>query len=105
MSTKPGAIITIIYKRTPELKFDYDYYRTVHIPLAAKFWNSRGLIEAHLAVPTEDSEFSYALTMYWTSLDAWQEANKVAEEMEQLAADVPKFTNEMPMFVVGKVVS
>jgi uncharacterized protein (TIGR02118 family) len=105
MSTKPGAIVTALYKRTPDLKFDYDYYQTKHVPLAGKFWAPRGLTEAYSTTPTEDSEFVLSLTMFWTSLDAWKEANQVADEMEEIFADVPNFTNGKPMFVVGKVLS
>jgi uncharacterized protein (TIGR02118 family) len=103
MTTKPGAIITCLYKRTPELTFDLDYFRAVHVPLARKYWDSRGLIKAYWAIPTDESEFAFVLTMYWTSLEAWQEAGKVTEEMEGIAADVPKFTNGKATFVAGKV--
>lgn len=103
MSTKPGAIITILYKRAPDLKFDTDYFQSVHVPLGTKYWSSRGLMEGYSTVPTEESEFAFMFTMYWKSLEAWQEAHQVAEEVGEIMADVPNFTNGTPTIVVGKV--
>ncbi|KAF2678569.1 hypothetical protein K458DRAFT_316707 [Lentithecium fluviatile CBS 122367] len=101
--TKPGAIITVLYKRTPDLKFDLGYFQTTHVPLASKFWLPRGLMEAHAVIPTAESEFAFAMTMYWKSLEAWEDAMKVKEEMEVIRGDVGQFTNGAPLFVVGKV--
>jgi hypothetical protein len=103
-SIKAGAIITVHHKRKPDLTFDNDYLQNTHIPLAAKFWEPRGLLEAYSSFPTEDSEYAYTLTMFWKSLQAWEEATKVQEEMALIIADVAKFTNGEAVFVVGKVV-
>lgn len=104
MASKPGTVITVLYKRTPDLKFDMDYYQNSHLHLARRMWGPRGLLADYSVLPSEDADFAFSLTMFWTSLSAWEEANKVDEEMKEIMSDVPNFTNGDPNFVVGKLI-
>lgn len=104
MSIKPGVIITVLYKRTPDLKFDLSYYLSHHIPLATKFWEPHGIIDATTAEPTPDSEYAYAITIQWKDMAGWEAASKDKEAMKTIMNDVPNFTNGQPIFIVSKVV-
>lgn len=63
------------------------------------------MTDGYMVVPKPDSEFAYTVTMHWKDIQAWEEATGDQEEMAELTGDVKNFTNEMPVFVVGNVVS
>lgn len=104
MSSTPGLLITILWPRTTDLKFDFDYYTSVHIPLARKIWAPRGCFASYVTQAAPDSEYVYVSTLLWESEEAFAAAYGNADEMKELMEDVPKFTNVTPVFVVGKVV-
>lgn len=103
-TTKPGLIITILYRQSSNLTFNLDYYLTHHIPLTVKYWTPHGLLDTHVAKATRESEFAYAITMAWKDEAHWNDAKDTVNEMEEIMGDVKNFTNAEPVFVVGKVV-
>jgi hypothetical protein len=38
------ASLSVVYPRSPGATFDYDYYRTAHMPLVGQRWGNVGLI-------------------------------------------------------------
>ncbi|KAL1604951.1 hypothetical protein SLS60_004492 [Paraconiothyrium brasiliense] len=98
------AVINIIYKRTPDFKLDIDYLLHTHIPMVAKEWAPHGLLGATVTEAPADSEYAYIVAARFKTLEGWQKASGDPEQMGQLLADVPNFTNATPDFVVGTVV-
>lgn len=47
------ATLSVVYPRTPGATFDYDYYRSKHMPLVTQRWANAGLLggEALLGMP------------------------------------------------------
>ena len=99
-----GAVVTILYKRTPDFKFDLDYFLNKHVPLVKEAWKPHGLLGATVTEATPDSEYAYINAIKFKALDGWQAVLADQEKLGPLMADIPKFTNAEPVFVVGKVV-
>jgi hypothetical protein len=103
MTPKPGALVTVLYRRTPDLIFNTGYYLSTHIPLLTGKWTTYGLLNTIFCEATSESEFSYQLIMAWGNLEEYDNAMKDEEVLEILMGDVRNFTNGTPSFVVGKV--
>ncbi|KAF2652210.1 hypothetical protein K491DRAFT_605343 [Lophiostoma macrostomum CBS 122681] len=101
--TQPGALVTVLYKRTPDLKFDMDYYRDKHIPFAKSIWTKHGLLRVDITEPESDTEFAVKTVMAWKDLDAWKAALADAET-KGIMGDVERVTNAPPIFVPAKIV-
>lgn len=99
-----GVVVNIIYKRTPEFKFDMEYFLQTHIPLAAKAWAPYGLLDATVTEAPAESEYAIITNIRFKTLENWQKAMADTESIGPLLADVPNFTNGKPDFVVGTVV-
>lgn len=99
--------ITVLYPNTPDVKFDFDYYRTKHIPLIKRLYG-RGVarIELRKGVATQDgSPVTYvAVINIWIgSQKAFDEAT--AKHAKELIADVPNFTNGRPVIQYDEIVN
>ncbi|KAF2873555.1 hypothetical protein BDV95DRAFT_659808 [Massariosphaeria phaeospora] len=106
MATPPGLIVTVLYPRSSDLKFNLNYYLSHHIPLATKIWTPHGLLGVTVGETlAESTEFAYTITTQWKDLEAWEAAQRDQTGLKELMSDVPKFTNAEPIFVVAKVVS
>lgn len=103
MSSKPGAIVTVLYRRTSDLTFNAAYYLSTHIPLFIEKWIPHGLLDATLCEATADSEFAYTVVTEWKDVEGFSTALKDEQELKIIMDDVPNFTNGAPIFVVGKI--
>lgn len=98
------VIINIIYKRTPDFKFNTEYLVQKHIPAVAKAWTPHGLLGATVSEPAADSDYAMMVAVRFRTMDGWVKASGDAEQMGPLLADVANFANQTPEFVVGRVV-
>lgn len=103
MAPKTGALVTVLYRRTPDLAFNTAYYLSIHIPLLSEKWTTYGMLNTVFCEATSNSEFAYQLIMEWGDLEKYETAMKDEEVLEILMGDVRNFTNGTPIFVVGKV--
>jgi uncharacterized protein (TIGR02118 family) len=97
-------IVTVLYKRTPDLWFNMDYYLADHMTLAKDIWTKHGLLHCSVCKPTEDSEFAVKTMMMWKDEAAWKAALE-DEGTGEIMEDVKKVTNGTPTFVVAEVVA
>lgn len=104
MSIKSTFNSYVLYKRTADLKFDLEYYLSHHIPMCLKYWKPYGVLDCRVVEADAASEYAYVVTMMWEDEAGWIKANAQKEEMANIMGDVGKFTNGVPLFVVGKVV-
>lgn len=99
--------ISIMYPNEANCHFDHDYYRDTHMPLiqklaggACKFYTiDRGLASkgAETSPP-----FVAMCHFYCESSDAFWEA--LAPHAEEIDADMPKYTNIVPVVQVSETV-
>jgi uncharacterized protein (TIGR02118 family) len=98
--------ITVLYPNRPDVKFDFDYYRSKHIPLIKRLYG-KGIakIELRRGVSTQDgSPVPYiAVVNIWIgSQQAFDDAT--AKHAQELIADVPNFTNARPTIQTDEIV-
>ncbi len=105
MPSKPGAIVTVLYRRTSDLTFNTAYYISTHIPLFTEKWRPYGLLDVTLCEATADSEFAYTVVTEWKDAEGFSTALKDEQESKTIMDDVPNFTNGAPSFVIGKILS
>ncbi|KAH8696908.1 hypothetical protein GQ44DRAFT_718703 [Phaeosphaeriaceae sp. PMI808] len=98
------VVITILYKRAPDLTFDVAYFLNTHIPMAKKEWEKHGLLGGTIVEVSGESEYAYINEIRFKTLEGWQQAFSDQEKIGPLMADVSNFTNAKPDFVVGKVI-
>ncbi|EJN02074.1 EthD family reductase [Phyllobacterium sp. YR531] len=99
--------ISVIYPNEVESRFDHEYYRDTHMPLvqrlagdACKFYT----IDHGVAGKDPDSKppFVAMCHFYCESIDAFWSA--LTPHLEEIDADMPKYTNIVPLVQVSKVV-
>jgi uncharacterized protein (TIGR02118 family) len=106
-STPAKRCITVLYPNTPGVKFDFEYYRTHHIPLIKRLYG-KGIAKFELrrGVETPDkSPVPYIATInIWIgSQQAFDDAQ--AKHAQELIADVPNFTNAKPVIQTDEIVN
>jgi uncharacterized protein (TIGR02118 family) len=84
-------------------KFNLDYYKEKHMPLAALKWGKYGL-KSYVVSQSPDSNGEYGIvtTMVFESMEGFQKA--VTEGGAEVMADVEKFSDKKPVMYVGSVV-
>jgi uncharacterized protein (TIGR02118 family) len=106
--SKKGMIcVTILYANGEGKTFDMDYYVNTHMPLVkAKCGDALKLIEIDkgIAGGAPDAPIPYLGIgyLYFESLAAYREA--MAPHRDEIRADIPKFTNIVPVIQVSEVV-
>ncbi|KAH7384186.1 hypothetical protein DE146DRAFT_759977 [Phaeosphaeria sp. MPI-PUGE-AT-0046c] len=95
---------TVLYRRTPSLEFNLEYYLAHHIPLCMRLWKPHGVLDCRVVETEPDQEYAYVVTMMWGDESQYKKAFSQKEEMKEIMGDVGKFTNGEPTFVVGRVV-
>lgn len=86
--------MTIVYQNGPDVKFNFDYYITTHMPLIMRLYGkSISRFELRRGQPGADGPPPYVATITIWIADgaAFDAAQK--EHQAGLRADVPKFTN------------
>ena len=99
------ATLSVVYPRTPGATFDYDYYRTTHMPLAGQRWAKAGLAsgEALLGKAAPDgSEPPYFAIgiLHFDSAESLQAALN-GEHAPEIIADIRNFTDAEPVMQIN----
>ena len=101
----PMMSLNVVYPTHDGFKFDIDYYRATHIPMAMKIMKAdkviliEGVPNAGAAAPP------YAMIAHFQFASA--EALKTgtsSPQMPELRADIAKFTDIKPTVMVGRTV-
>jgi uncharacterized protein (TIGR02118 family) len=98
----PTMSLNVIYPNRDGARFDADYYRATHIPLAMKVMKATSVLLIE-GVPMGTTAAPYAMIAHFQfpSLEALQAA--VANPaMAEVRADVAKFTDIAPTVMLGK---
>lgn len=96
--------LTVLYGQPQDPAAFDRYYEQVHTPLALKFPGLKGLtIERPNSLnPHEPSPYYLIASLYWSDMQAFQEALQ-SPEGQAGAADVPNFATGGATLLVGEV--
>lgn len=87
--------MTIVYRYTPEARFDFDYYESTHMPLIMRLYgDSIRRFELRRGLPGADGApppYLATITIWIADPAAFDAA--AAEHQEGIRADVDKFTD------------
>jgi len=100
------ATLSVVYPRQPGATFDYDYYRTKHLPLASRYWAGAGLIsgEALLGKSGADgseSPFFAIGILHFDSPDALKAA-LTGQHAPEVIGDIRNFTDVEPIIQINE---
>ena len=96
--------LNVVYPNREGARFDVNYYRASHIPLAMKVMKAEKVLLIE-GVANANAPAPYAMIAHFqfASLDALRTA--VADPaMAEVRADVAKFTDITPTVMIGKTV-
>jgi uncharacterized protein (TIGR02118 family) len=87
--------MTIVYRNGPDVRFDFDYYESTHMPLIMRLYgDSISRFELRRGQPTADgSPPPYVATLNIWIADGEAFDRAAAEHQAGIRADVDKFTN------------
>jgi uncharacterized protein (TIGR02118 family) len=103
-ASEPTMSLNVLYPNTAGARFDANYYRATHIPLAMKVMKADKVVLIE-GVPMGDAAPPYAMIAHFQF--ASQAALQTAlanPEMADVRADVAKFTDIKPTVMLGKTV-
>lgn len=92
--------LSVFYPKTDGAKFDHDYYRDQHVPLACRTWGLDGA-EIDKGV---DGPYEAAVHFTFDSLEALGAAMG-AEGTGAVLADVANYTTIQPVMQTSEIVS
>jgi len=97
--------VSVLYPKTSELRFDYDYYLTKHIPLVKARWSGMGLEEVVLlrgqsVVGGGSAEWELIGLLTFSSAEKLQAA--MAAHGAEIIGDVPRFSNVQPVIQINE---
>jgi uncharacterized protein (TIGR02118 family) len=99
--------VSIFYPNTQESLFNLDYYLTQHIPMLEHQLRPAGLEKIEVdegigtPMPGQPVPFSVIEHLIFDNFENMQMA--LGEHSEALMADVPNFTNVLPLVQINKV--
>jgi len=103
-ASQPVMSLNVIYPNHDGARFDYDYYRTTHIPLAMKVMKADKVLLIE-GLPSKGAPAPFAMICHFefSSAEALT-ASGTAPGIEEVRADVTKFTDIKPIVMPGRTV-
>ena len=108
IQNKEGMVkVTIMYPNGEDKTFDMDYYKTKHMPMLQELYGDdlKSIeIDKGIGGRTPDEAIPYLAIgyLYFDNLETYQEGVKV--HIEQIRADIPNYTNIIPLVQISEVV-
>jgi uncharacterized protein (TIGR02118 family) len=99
-------ILSVLYPKTAESKFDVDYYLGTHIPLVRSRWSGMGLQKVditHGTAALDGGMPGYELIGQLTFESEESLSRALRQYGNEIISDIPKFTNVQPIIQTGKV--
>ena len=98
--------ITVLYPNSPDLRFDFDYYANKHRTLIERLYG-KGIAryEVRRGIATPDGKppvYAAVITIWIGSQEAFDAA--AAQHSATIIADVPNFTDAMPLIQIDESV-
>lgn len=99
-------IVSVLYPKTTESRFDVDYYLRTHIPLVRSRWSAMGLQKVDLlqgASSLDGGAPTYEV-MGQLTFESQESLEKALTQYgNEILSDIPNFTNVQPIIQTGKV--
>jgi uncharacterized protein (TIGR02118 family) len=98
--------VLIQYPVTPDVTFNLNYYRDIHVPLVKRVLSSLGMVRGEwdevLSHPASGgpAKFHVVSVQYWESLEAMERAY-ASPETRPVAEDVKQFYSGTPVRVIS----
>ncbi|HRH59678.1 MAG TPA: EthD family reductase [Chitinophagaceae bacterium] len=108
VTNKKGMIkVTVLYPNAEGKTFDMDYYKAKHIPLVQHLFGDAmkgAAIDKGIAGGAPDTPVPYLAIgyLYFESISAYQDGLK--NNLEEILADIPKYTNITPVIQISEAV-
>ena len=98
----PTTSLLVLYPNHEGARFDYDYYRNTHIPLAMKVMQADKVTLTE-GLPSKDAPPPFVMICHFqfASAEALAAAN-AKPEIAEVRADVANVTDIKPIVMVGK---
>ena len=98
-------VVSVMYPKTEQSTFDFDYYLHKHVPLAKARFAECGLMDVRLirgSAMMDGAAPIYTLIgdMVFPSLQHMQDA--MAKHGAEIIADIPNYTNVQPIFQISE---
>jgi uncharacterized protein (TIGR02118 family) len=90
--------LSVFYPKTEGATFDHDYYKSNHVPLAAKTWGVPATIDKGI-----DGPYEAAVHFTFESLEAMGAAMG-SPDTGAIMADVPNYTTITPVMQTSEIV-
>jgi len=100
------ASLSVVYPRTAGTTFNYDYYRSNHLPLVRERWAGAGLIGGEALLGTagpdgsESPYFAIGIIHFDTAENLQAALN--GEHAAEVIGDIMNFTNAQPVIQVNE---
>ena len=99
------VVVTVLYPKTENSRFDFDYYAAKHIPLVQALWGGKGLIDAEFLRGTGTLDgsalgYSFIGKLTFSSLEAMQAA--LEAHGAEIMGDIPNFSNVQPVIQLNE---
>ncbi|MDT8399721.1 MAG: EthD family reductase [Pseudomonadales bacterium] len=98
--------LTIVYQNGDDIHFDFDYYRSIQMPLIMRLYgDSISRFELRRGLPAANgakARYIATATIWIADPAAFDRA--AAEHQAGISADVPKFTNAQPIAQRDRIV-
>ena len=101
--------VSVLYANEAGKKFDADYYRNKHMPLAGERLKPFGLVRYEVdkglagGAPNAPAPFIGACHFYFNSLEDFQKG--MGAHGQELMADIPNYTNIGPTIQISEIVA
>lgn len=96
-------IISVLYPVTADNTFNLDYYLTSHVPLVKRLLEPMGLRETRVLSAGPEAAFPVIAELSFDDLDSLNAA--LAAHGPETQADIPNFTDVIPVIQISEVVS
>jgi uncharacterized protein (TIGR02118 family) len=99
------VIVSVLYPKTKDSRFDVEYYLGTHIPLVKSLWSEMGLksvdlVQGTAAIDRGMPTFELIGQLTFDSADSLE--NALSRHGNEILGDIPNFTNVQPIIQTGK---
>lgn len=101
-----AAVISVFYPLADGMSFDMDYYLSTHLPLVRRLLEPMGLRETRVmaGVPSGTGQAPFHVVAELLFDDEESLAAALAAHGPQTQADIPNFTDAVPLIQISRVV-
>ncbi|MFL6416675.1 MAG: EthD family reductase [Bryobacteraceae bacterium] len=99
------VIVSVLYPKTKESRFDIEYYLRTHIPLVKSRWSDMGLtsidlIQRTAAISGGVPRYEVIGQLTFESTESLEKA--LSQHGGEILGDIPNFTDVQPIIQTGR---